>query len=274
MSTTADTYYRNILSQIRSTGIWQETRNAIVKSKIDIAQVIFYDTPLVTLRKTAWKKAIQEMEWILSNSPKCPDHLLDWWDGQLGIDGKYFCGYGSQLRDYTTMNGNGFDQIAFIQKELKRHPNSRRLLTTTWHPEEMASITKINDNPKTPTTCHGTITQYFVRNGALHMKTYQRSADMLLGVPHNWIQYWALLIWFAHHANLKVGSMIWIFGDAHVYREESHIEVANEIINCEIDTIDSIDLIYTPTSKEFKADDFAIVGHIPEPITKIRPKLM
>jgi thymidylate synthase len=106
------------------------------------------------------------------------------------------------------------------------------------------------------------------------MKTYQRSADMLLGVPHNWVQSWAMLMWFAHHAGLKVGSMTWMWGDAHVYDEESHIDTAHNMIRYCTGTTTKFDMVYKPTSKDFKASDFSIIGEIPEPVVTTRPKLL
>jgi thymidylate synthase len=144
---------------------------------------------------------------------------------------------------------------------------------TTWNPGEMANITKTNHNPNTPTCCHSIIVQFFVRNGRLSMKSYQRSADMLLGVPHNWIQSWAMLMWFAHHAGLKVGSMTWMWGDAHIYNEQSHVDTAETMIRF-YTGMNEVKMVYTPTSTDFKASDFTIEGEIPDPIVTTRPKLL
>lgn len=242
-----------------------------------VLPIDFGRTPLVTWRKTAWKKAIREMEWFLSGDIKCPDDLLDWWDGQLDPDGDYQAGYGSQLRYFSGLFSE-FDQIAFIRDALRSNPSSRRLVMTTWHPYDMAHITEINENPRTPTCCHSTIVQFFVRKGELNMTSYQRSADMLLGVPHNWIQSWAMLLWFAHHAGLKVGHMRWLFGDAHIYTDPSHMEVAKQIAKeywketpeC------SAELVYEPPEgvTEFRAEDFRMEGNIPEPVVTGRPALL
>ena len=82
-----------------------------------------------------------------------------------------------------------------------------------------------------------------------------------------------MLMWFAHHAGLKVGSMTWMWGDAHVYNEESHIDTAETMISF-YTGMDEVKLIYTPTSTDFKASDFSIVGDIPDPIVNTRPKLL
>jgi len=274
----ANKKYVCILKEIINAGDVVTTRNHEVYSHVNLPNVTFTTTPLVTLRKTAWKKALREMEWFLSGKATCPDELLDWWDGQLDVENLLLNGYGQQLRHSIFFNSeyyehDNFDQVKFIQDALKNNPNSRRLLMTTWNPGEMANITKANNNPNTPTCCHSIIVQFFVRNGRLSMKSYQRSADMLLGVPHNWIQSWAMLLWFAHHAGLKVGSMTWMWGDAHIYNEQSHIDTAETMISF-YTGMDEVKMVYTPTSEEFKASDFTIVGDIPDPIVNTRPKLL
>ena len=270
----ANRKYVCLLKEILNNGDSVTTRNSQVYSHFDLPNITFTELPLITLRKTAWKKALREMEWFLSGNSKCPDELLDWWDGQLDKFNRYEGGYSTQFRAMSGAEETIFDQIDFIQEGLKNNPNSRRLLMTVWSPIDMAEITMLNDNPNTPTCCHSIVVQFFVRNGYLSMKTYQRSADMLLGVPHNWVQSWAMLMWFAHHAGLKVGSMTWMWGDAHVYDEESHIDTAHNMIRYCTGTTTKFDMVYTPTSKDFKASDFSIIGEIPEPVVTTRPKLL
>lgn len=271
--------YSSLLVEILANGDKVTTRNSDVYSHFNLPNVTFNSPPLVTVRKTAWKKALREMEWFLSGDEKCPDELLDWWNGQLDWKGRLVDGYGQQLKSsnyfsHVSLECCQFDQIKFIQDALKNNPNSRRLLMTTWNAGEMAHITETNDNPNTPTCCHSIIVQFFVRNGELSMKTYQRSADMLLGVPHNWIQSWAMLMWFAHHAGLKVGTMTWMWGDAHIYDEESHLKTARNIIDATYHQNVNIEMVYTPTTTEFKASDFEIVGVIPQPIVTTKPRLL
>lgn len=271
MHTLADLAYKYLLGEIDTHGVLKDTRNHLTKSSIFLRETVFIETPIVTFRKTAWKKALKEMEWFLSGDIKCPKDLLDWWNGQLDPDGDYVAGYGDQLRTFGT---GWFDQIRFIQEELKAHPNSRRLITTTWHPQDMAVITELNGNPNTPTTCHGTISQYFVLEDKLWIKTYQRSADMLLGVPHNWIQYWAYLMWLAHWAGYKVGGLYWCFGDAHIYQEESHLQAMSEILEAPVGYPEEYNLVYNPTSQQFLASDFSFDKPLPEPKVLTRPKLL
>lgn len=255
------------------------TRNSPCYSLIDAPHIVFDRTPLVTLKKTAARKAIREMEWFLSGDSQCPPELLDWWDGQLyyvnSNEGYYYYGYAHQFRDFggcgyvDGFDLSGRDQVKKLIIGIKEHPHSRRNVMTTWHPEEMALIAEHNNNPNTPATCHGTIIQAFVRKGELSLKTYQRSADLILGVPHNWIQYWALLLWLCNQCDLAPDRLLWMFGDAHIYDEPSHLEVANAIINAP-HRKSGIELQYSGDKADFNTSDFRWVGIPPEPVTRVR----
>ena len=94
----ANQKYVCILKEIINAGDLVTTRNHEVYSHFDLPNITFTTTPLVTLRKTAWKKALREMEWFLSGEVTCPDELLDWWDGQLDVENYLLDGYGQQLR--------------------------------------------------------------------------------------------------------------------------------------------------------------------------------
>lgn len=283
----ADRKYREIIKRLLASNCLKQTRNAETFSLFASEQVVFKETPLVTVRKTAWKKAIREMEWFISGDTRCPDDLLDWWKGQLNKDNYLFFGYGQQFRKSVSQNIKGkleyFDQLKYILDGLVHNPNSRRLIMTSWNSGEMANITKMNDNPNTPTSCHSITIQFNVNDGKIDMFSYQRSADILLGVPHNWIQSYAFLLYLAYHSRLLAGKMIWQFGDLHLYNEESHIQIANQINDNMLREVTSkIHLRYIPKEIEyddnnvpiFKASDFYLEGNIPEPITTLRPKLL
>ena len=279
MRTQADKIFLNLLKETL-TGDVLETRNSVVVSNTTGLHARFTSTPLLTVRRTAWKKALLEMEWFLSGKSECPEGLMDWWGEQLNENKSYIRGYAEQLRHYTSSTG-AFDQIEFIRNAIKEHPNSRRLITTTWHPEEMANITQINANNKTPTCCHGTVTQFFVRNNTLSLHTYQRSADLLLGVHHNWIQYWALLNYLANDANYNVGAMVWTYGDLHLYQHPTHIEVANALLlyaNIATDLEEEEEapklVLKNAQESEFLADNFDICGKASVPVSKLRPALL
>ncbi len=273
-----DMQYQQALISILDSGEVINTRNSWTHSKIDVDPITFTSTPLVTLRNTAWKLAIREMEWFMSGDAKCPMELLPWWKNQLNDEGKYLSGYSEQFRYSPGDHIHDFDQVHFILEGLRHNSNSRRLIMTAWSPYDMATITKKNKNPNTPSTCHSTLIQFFVRNETLYMTSYQRSADMILGLPHNWIQSWALLLWFAYHSKLKVGHLRWLFGDAHIYCHETHVNTANDIISCNFNSLErtTFELKYQPQndSEVFRAKDFFMDGFIPAPMVFTKPVLL
>ena len=269
----ADLHYLNLLQHIESFGDVVNTRNAIAKSSFDVPPISFCSAPLVTVRKTAWKMALREMEWFLSGEPDCPKELLPWWHSQLDSHGRYVAGYGQQLRKWDGY----FDQVQYLICGLRGSPNSRRHILTTWNASQMATITAMNGNLNTPTTCHNTMTQFFLRYGKLSMKTYQRSADLLLGVPHNWIQSWALLLWICRQVGEHVvpGQMIWHFGDAHIYQEASHLETLSAILDAKPMLECRHWMVYSGVRGDpFRAADFEMRGTIPEPQVTTKPKLL
>jgi thymidylate synthase len=222
---------------------------------------------------------------------RCPLELRDWWEGQLDVDNNLIYGYPHQFRQFSGDWGHGHDQVTETLAGLRTSPFGRRHVLTLWNPGEMAGITHANGNPRTPTTCHGTVMQFSVspdKEGnpeTLNMYHYQRSSDVLLGLPHNLVQYWALLTYFAHHSGLKVGRLVYQLGDAHLYAEESHLKVAIDIKRAEYPYYaheeKSPVLTYQPSGEPdapFIAADFNIAwpeGEQPDPpASTIRPKLL
>lgn len=244
-----DLEFKWLLDFILTNGEEIETRNSKVKRSTNLIQT-FYETPLVSIRKTAWKNALREMEWFMSGSCNINDlheSVRHWWQPWANNRGDILNNYSMQFRNYTD---HLFDQIQYLIEGISKHPYSRRNVITTWNTEEM-------DRPQTPiTNCHGTLIQCFVNEGnELEMTMYQRSADMVLGVQHNWIQYWALLLWLAHRTGREVGSLTWIGGDCHIYSE--HYEIAREIASNKSSCV-TPKLVYEPSSEQFKANDFSL----------------
>lgn len=194
------------------------TRGAGVKSIFgyDFGNVLF---PVLTIRKTAWKTALRELEWFLSGDEKCPEGVLSdiWWKGQLSPDNTLRQGYPIQLRHSPSPLG-AFDQVAWLRREIRENPTSRRLCLTVWNPGTMASFPEINENPMAPTCCHGVWNQFQVRERQLHMNAVFRSTDAILGLPHNLVQHRALQLYFAYHAGVPAADHYRLFlNDVHVY---------------------------------------------------------
>ena len=279
----ADVNFMYMIDEIMRDGVEVNTRNSLTK-RLRNLQTTYTQAPLVTIRRTAWRNAIREMEWFLSGSNNINDlheKVRHWWEPWANESGFIHNNYSKQLRQFDgaqhqggvrQLDKNGTDQIAYLMDAIKNHPFSRRSVITTWHTHDMVS-------PVTPiTNCHGTVIQAFVEpDNSLHLTMYQRSSDMVLGLPHNLIQYWALLMYLAYHGGRDVGSFTWIGGDCHVYKE--HYELAEEMslalfghqASGQINKPPK--LIYTPTSEDFKAEDFSLDSKY-EPILKKSAKMI
>lgn len=268
----ADQKYAALISEVLA-GPVIDTRNSPTRRAI-CRPVEFDSVPLVTTRRTAWRNALREMEWFLSGSNNINDLHTDvrkWWDPWADQWGCVPFNYGEQFRRMTHVNSatghvGTFDQIAYLLDGVRGHPYSRRNVVTTWLTGEMA-------DPACPiTNCHGTVIQVFgtpiVRGGAkIDLFMYQRSCDLILGVPHNWVQYWAFLLWLAHRTGTQPGKFIWTGGDVHVYAE--HEPVAREIVDnqCSADGFAKPTMLYVPSGDDFKAGDFSIPYTPPAVVT-------
>lgn len=261
---------QRFLKTILTTGSELKTRNSVVKRKKNLL-VTFNETPLVSIRRTAWKNALREMEWFLSGSCNINDlhpKVRHWWEPWANERGTIPNNYSEQFKNFAGIpyedglsDCQTTDQIEYMIQTLKNHPQSRRNVITTWNTTDMLS-------PETPiTNCHGTVIQAFVEpdDDSVHLTMYQRSCDMVLGVPHNWIQYWALLEWISHQSGRNVGSFTWIGGDCHIYKD--HYEMSDEIVNTDLSNASIPDLIYSPSENNFKANDFYLSDKY-EPIIK------
>lgn len=248
-----DREYTTMLRTIKALGDTVQSRNSEVRSFINLSTT-FYETPLISIRTTAWKNALKEFEWFMSGSNNVLDldvSVRHWWTPFADSEGTINNSYGSQFRYY-----NGYyDQIETLVNGIIKDPYSRRNIITTWQTEDM-------NNPITSiTNCHGTnIAVYCRPEGALKLVMVQRSADMLLGVPHNWIQYWAFGLWLAAQTDRTLDSFDWIGLDCHIYKD--HLDAAQELITESIKAkIETPTLVYKGKKGDvFKASDFDIIG--------------
>lgn len=256
-----DIAYALLLRRLLDEGEQVETRNSRCRRLIACRER-FTRFPLVSLRTTAWRTALYELEWFLRGGA---ERLVDahpsvhpWWSPWVedavetpGL-GVLRHGYGSQLRSAAGHDGRVVDQIQLLIDGITEHPSSRRNVVTTWNTADMtAPDCKI-------TTCWGTVIQAFVspETNALHLVTYQRSADVVCGLPHNWVQAWALLMWLAHRGGREVGSLTWMGGDVHLY--ETHEVLARRVTRTQSKT--SPNLVYRPSARVFLANDFTLDG--------------
>lgn len=176
--------------------------------------------PLVTTKKLHMKSIIHELLWFLkgdTNVRYLQENGVRIWNEWADADGELGPVYGKQWRSFSGANGRTVDQIGWVVDEIKRNPDSRRLVVSAWNP------TEIEEMVLPPCHC---LFQFYVSNGKLSCQLYQRSADTFLGVPFNIASYALLTHMVAHVTGLKPGDFVHTLGDAHLY--VNHLEQVKE----------------------------------------------
>jgi thymidylate synthase len=176
--------------------------------------------PLVTTKKLHLKSIVYELLWFLrgdTNIAWLKEHGVSIWDEWADADGELGPVYGYQWRSWPARNGETIDQIDTVVKDIRRNPDSRRLIVTAWNPAD------VNRMALPPCHC---LFQFYVADGRLSCQLYQRSADVFLGVPFNIASYALLTMMVAQVTGLQAGEFVHTFGDAHLYL--NHIDQAHE----------------------------------------------
>jgi len=174
--------------------------------------------PLVTTKRLHLKSIIYELLWFLkgeTNIQYLKEHGVSIWDEWANDEGELGPVYGKQWRSWEGADGEIVDQISDLIQQIKRNPDSRRLIVSAWN---VADLPKMALMP-----CH-TLFQFYVADGKLSCQLYQRSADVFLGVPFNIASYALLTMMVAQVCELEPGDFVHSFGDVHLYN--NHIEQA------------------------------------------------
>lgn len=176
--------------------------------------------PLVTTKKLHLRSIVHELLWFLrgdTNIAYLRDNKVSIWDEWADAEGNLGPVYGHQWRRWQGANGQEFDQMQWLLDEIRRNPDSRRLVISAWN---VADLPKMALQP-----CHA-LFQFYVADGTLSCQLYQRSADIFLGVPFNIASYALLTHMVAQACDLGVGDFVHTLGDAHLY--SNHLEQARE----------------------------------------------
>ena len=161
--------------------------------------------------------------------------------------------YGKQWRDF-----EGVDQLKQVIEDIKKNPNSRRLIVSAWNPKDIPVMIKSGLPP-----CH-TLVQFYVSNGKLSCQLYQRSADVFLGVPYNIASYALLTIMIAKVTGLEPGEFVHSFGDAHIYL--NHLEQVDKQLSRDPHTLPKLKIINNRSNIfDFDIDDFELTEYDPHP---------
>ncbi|WP_430455219.1 thymidylate synthase [Rheinheimera sp.] len=185
--------------------------------------------PLVTTKKCHLKSIIHELLWFLqgdTNIGYLKANGVSIWDGWATDDGELGPVYGAQWRSWQGADGQVIDQISQLITDIKRTPDSRRLIVSAWNPAllpdtQFSPRENAAQGKQALPPCH-TLFQFYVNDGKLSCQLYQRSADIFLGVPFNIASYALLTLMVAQVCDLAPGDFIHTFGDAHLYL--NHLE--------------------------------------------------
>lgn len=217
--------------------------------------------PVLTTKKLHLKSIIHELLWFLqgdTNIRYLQENGVKIWDEWADENGNLGRIYGAQWRSWRGANGETIDQIANLVEQIKRNPDSRRLIVSAWNPAE------VDDMALPP--CHA-LFQFYVADGKLSCQLYQRSADIFLGVPFNIASYALLTMMLAQVCGLQAGEFVHTLGDAHLYR--NHLEQAQLQLSREPRPLPKMRI--NPNVKDifaFTFDDFELVDYDPHPHIK------
>jgi len=256
--------YLDLLHQVLTQGARKTDRTGTGTLSV-FGQQLRFDLargfPLLTTKKLHLKSIIHELLWFLrgeTNVAYLKENGVSIWDEWADADGELGPIYGYQWRSWPAPDGRHIDQIAQLVEQLRRNPDSRRLLVSAWN---VADIDKMALPP-----CH-VMFQFYVANGKLSCQLYQRSADIFLGVPFNIASYALLTLMLAQVSGLQPGEFVHTFGDSHLYL--NHLEQAQTQLSRTPRPLPQMRLNPARTSIEtFEYDDFELMNYDPHPAIK------
>ena len=214
--------------------------------------------PLLTTKKLHLKSIIHELLWFLrgeTNVGYLRENGVTIWDEWADEHGDLGRVYGAQWTDWRGAKGERINQIDEVIAQIRRNPDSRRLIVSAWNPAEISQMAL--------PPCH-VLFQFYVNDGELSCQLYQRSADLFLGVPFNIASYALLTMMVAQVCDLAPGEFVHTFGDLHLYR--NHLEQAREQLTRSFRSLPRMQL--NPNVKhirDFRFEDFQLVGYDPHP---------
>jgi thymidylate synthase len=217
--------------------------------------------PLVTTKKLHLKSIIHELLWFLkgdTNIQYLKDNGVRIWDEWADANGDLGPVYGKQWRSWEAPNGVVIDQISELIQQIKKTPDSRRLIVSAWNVGDLSKMALM--------PCHNMF-QFYVADGKLSCQLYQRSADVFLGVPFNIASYALLTMMIAQVCDLQYGDFVHSFGDVHLYN--NHMEQANLQLSRKPFPLPSMKI--NPAVKDifaFKYEDFTLENYECHPAIK------
>ncbi len=256
--------YLDMMRQVRNAGARKADRTGTgtlslfgSQMRFDLAQGF----PLVTTKKIHVRSIICELLWFLrgdTNVAWLHEHGVSIWDEWADENGELGPVYGKQWRAWLAPDGRSIDQISQAVEQLRRNPDSRRIIVSAWNVGELDQMKLM--------PCHAFF-QFYVAEGRLSCQLYQRSADIFLGVPFNVASYALLTHMLAQQCDLLPGELVWTGGDCHLYL--NHLEQADLQLQREPLPLPTLALHRRPPSIfDYQYEDFEIVNYQFHPAIK------
>lgn len=286
--------YLDLLEQVLDRGDERLDRTGVGTRSVFGAMVRFDlsdgTVPVLTTKRVYWKLAVKEMLWFLTGGtniqPLLRENVRIWTDWPLAayrratgeelsqeaferriIEDDAFAArwgelgpvYGKQWRRWLGADGTEHDQIGALVKTLRENPASRRMLFHAWNVGELAGMAL--------PPCHMVYQYHVTSDGRLNCLLYQRSADLLLGAPFNFVGAAALQLMLAQQAGLRPGELVWVGGDVHLYL--NHVEQAREQLAREPRPFPRMTLArHAQSIDDYRIDDFVLEDYAPHPPIK------
>lgn len=214
--------YQDLLKHILANGAIKADRTGTGTQSVFGYQMRFdlqKGFPLVTTKKVHLKSIVYELLWFLKGSTNIDylkEHGVSIWNEWANENGELGPVYGKQWRCWEGKDGKIVDQISDLIAQIKKNPDSRRLIVSAWNVADLSEMALM--------PCHS-LFQFYVADGKLSCQLYQRSADVFLGVPFNIASYALLTMMIAQVCGLQPGDFVHTFGDVHIY--SNHMEQVN-----------------------------------------------
>ncbi len=269
--------YLDLLREVREQGVQKGDRTGTGTLSLFGYQMRFDlrdGFPLLTTKKVHLKSIIHELLWFLAgdtNIGYLKDNGVSIWDEWATEEGDLGPVYGAQWRSWATPDGRVIDQICEVLEEIRRNPDSRRLIVSAWNPAVLPDPAVSPDQNAAQgrqalPPCH-CLFQFYVSDGRLSCQLYQRSGDVFLGVPFNIASYALLTLMMAQVCDLQPGVFVHTLGDAHLY--SNHLEQADTQLAREPRALPTMQLNSQVRDLfAFRYEDFTLEGYDPHPLIK------
>jgi thymidylate synthase len=259
--------YLDLLKHIKENGSVKEDRTGTGTKSVFGYQMRFdlnKGFPMVTTKKLHLKSIIYELLWFIkgdTNTNYLTENGVRIWNEWANENGDLGPVYGAQWRDW---NNDGIDQLTDVIEQIKKNPDSRRLMVSAWNPSVMPDTSvsfeeNVANGKAALPPCHAFF-QFYVTDGKLSCQLYQRSADVFLGVPFNIGSYALLTMMVAQVCDLELGDFVHTFGDVHMYN--NHAEQVDLQLSRDPKPLPQMKI--NPNIKdiyEFDFEDFELVNY-------------